>query len=243
MADYKGEERNRRWPRCIYLAGIDGAGKTTHARALQEMLQQDVPHVRYVWLRFPRLLCVPLLVYARLRGYSVRERVDGAEHGYWYFDRSWLLSHVFPWLLWLDTLLLAVLKVYVPLWAGYTIVCDRFVMDTLVDLMIGLNDDRFEERLPGRLFLPLLPRGARVVILDLDSETARQRSAELKGDRSHEQRRNLYLQLARRHEVPVVCSRASVADVQADIIQTLKSNNKAPSTVAQQGGEAQEIAG
>lgn len=209
------------WPRCIYLAGVDGTGKTTQARAILAMFRQQNIPVRYVWLRFPRLFSVPFLIYARWRGYSHREWVNGHQHGYWNFSHSWLMSTLFPWILWLDTVLLTLIKVYLPLRLGYTLVCDRFVVDILADLMTGLDDLRFDERIPGRLFLDLLPQWTKVVILDLDTETVRQRSPELKGDRSHAQRRKVYLELARRHCLPILSTAPSIEAIRVRLIDEI----------------------
>jgi len=197
-------------PRCIHLAGVDGTGKTTHAKATLSWLDRQSVPARYVWLRFPCVFSGLFRLYARLRGFSRREIVNGHQHGYWDFSRSWLMSKIFPWALLLDTLLVALIEVYVPLWRGYTVICDRFVVDILADLMTGLNDTRFDEHFPGRLFLALLPRGTLVVVLDLDTETARQRCPELKGDRTHSKRRAAYLNIARRQRMLLVSTEASV---------------------------------
>lgn len=214
------------WPQCIHLAGVDGTGKSTQARALMALLEAEGTPARQVWLRFPRFLTIPLLIYARLRGYSRREVVNGHEHGYWHFESSWLMSKVFPWVLLLDTALLALIKVYVPLGLGSVVVCDRFVVDTLADLMAGLDDVCFDEGLPGRLFLALLPRHSQVVVLDLDTETARRRSPELEGDRSHSKRRGVYLEIARRRHFPVVSAASPVEEVTSQLIDRI--NGSAP---------------
>jgi hypothetical protein len=182
---------------------------------------------KYVWLRFPRLICAPFLVYARLRGYSHQETVEGHRHGYWDFDASWLMSNVFPWALWLDTFLVALVKIYLPLGLGYTLVCDRFVGDVLVDLMVGLDDPRFDERIPGRFFLALLPRDTQVMILDLDTSAAQQRRRELRSDRSHSQRRAAYLDLAHRHHLSVVSTDAPIESVTTRLIEMI-SEREAP---------------
>lgn len=211
------------WPRCIHLAGADGTGKTTQARAILSLLQRQGIPARYVWLRFPRLFCAPFLVYARLRGYSRQEIVDGHRHGYWDFNASWLMSNVFPWALLLDTFLITLVKISLPLRLGYTLVCDRFVVDILTDLMAGMNDPRFDERTPGRLFLALLPRDARVVVLDLDTDIAQRRCPELRGDRSQSRRRTFYLDFARRRHLPVVSTEVSIETATDRLIEMITS--------------------
>lgn len=218
----------------IHLAGVDGTGKTTQAEAILALLRSRGITARYAWLRFPRFFTIPFLVYARARGYSYRETVDGHEHGYWNFRASWIMSRVFPWVLWLDTFLLALFNVYIPLWLGRTVVCDRFVLDTLVDLMAGLADPRSDERLPGRLYLALLPRDARVVVLDLETAIARQRSPELGGDRTHSHRRQMYLDVAGRQGFPVVSTAASIGEVTSRLLGTIRVGEKGiPEEVAE----------
>ena len=193
-------------PRCIYLAGADGSGKTTQAQAMLAWLAGQGVRARYVWLRFPRLFCTPFLVYARLRGYSYQETVGEQRYGYWEFGASWLMRTVFPWVLLADTFLLALVRIYLPLARGYTVVCDRFVADVLVDLMLGEGQRELDRGLPGRLFLALLPPGVCTVIIDLGTATALQRTPALQGDRTRSARRNLYLELAARRRWPVVSS-------------------------------------
>jgi hypothetical protein len=104
---------------------------------------------------------------------------------------------------------------------GHRLVCDRFVVDILADLMAGLDDPGFDERMPGRLFLALLPRDTRVIILDLDTSIAQQRCPELRGDRSHTQRRAIYLDVARRRNFPVVSNEASVQTTSARVMEMI----------------------
>lgn len=225
MADLKKQpdELLLEVPRCIHLAGVDGTGKTTQGKALFALLVNRGIRAQYAWLRFPRFFTIPFLVYARLRGFSHREVVDGNEHGYWNFERSWLMARVFPWVLWLDAFLLAVFRVYIPLWQGKTILCDRFVVDTLVDLMVGLNNPRFDEQVPGRLILSLLPRDTCVVVLDLETEIAQQRSPELIGDRTHVQRRQTYLDVASRQGFPVISTAVPVEQVKSQLLGVIAS--------------------
>jgi thymidylate kinase len=210
-------------PRCIHLAGADGSGKTTQARAVIGWLAQHGRTSQYVWLRFPRLLCTPFLVYARLRGYSYQETVEGERYGYWDFGRSWAMRRLFPWALLVDTLLMALIRIYWPLLRGETVVCDRFVADVLVDLMLGIGDPCLDQRLPGRLFVGLLPRGSRTVVIDLDTALAIARTPALRADRTRGARRELYLGLAARHGWPVVSAAAAPDVVTEELVEKLRT--------------------
>jgi thymidylate kinase len=235
------EPEARGWPRCIHLAGADGSGKTTQAKAILVRLEQQGIPVRQVWLRFPQLFCVPFLIYARVCGYSRYEVINGNEHGYWDFADSWIMVNVFPWALWLDTLLFSLVKIYLPLWRGNTVVCDRFITDIVADLLTGIEDPRFDERRVGRLFWALLPAGTRIVICDLETEVARQRSPELKGDRTHPRRRQVYLNLARRHNLPVISTLEPVETTTTRLLQVITSGASLWSASAELSASAESL--
>jgi thymidylate kinase len=199
--------------RFVYITGADGTGKSTQARLLIQRLQEQGIRCRHLWLRFPFCFSLPLLAYARCRGYSWREVTDGANHGYWDFRRSWVLRALLPWVLLLDAALAAVNKIYVPLWLGNTIVCERFVMDMLVDLTVACDDWNLHRRLPGRLYLGLVPRSAAIVVLDLDPETVQERRVDLVTDRRLEARLNAFRRLSADQSLSVLSSRAPVAEL------------------------------
>ena len=91
--------------RFIYITGCDGTGKSTQARLLLAQLKASGIKARHLWLRYPFFLSLPLLAYARLRGYSWREKTGDMEYSYWDFHRSWLMRTIFPWALLLDAAL------------------------------------------------------------------------------------------------------------------------------------------
>jgi thymidylate kinase len=203
--------KDRSAPRFVYITGCDGTGKTTQARLLLEQLQQQGVKVRHVWLRFPFLFSAPLLAFARWRGYSWSEVHGQVRHGYWDFHRSRLMRSVFPWILWVDAAIATLWKVCLPLRFGYTIVCERFVLDMLVDLSAGLRDAQFGLKLPGRLFFRLLPFDARVVCLDLDTQSICQRRRDLESDRALEMRLAIFRSLTTARGLAVVHNDESVA--------------------------------
>ncbi|MCE5257579.1 MAG: thymidylate kinase-like protein [Chloroflexi bacterium] len=190
--------------RFLYIAGADGTGKSTQAELLVKYLKSCGIQSRRLWLRFPFFFSVPFLAYARWRGYSWHEIHGEVNHGYWDFSRSWLLRNVFPWVLLLDTLLAALVRIYIPLLFGSTFVCERFVLDIMVDLSVAMRDPDFSSRLPGRLFPGLLPAGAHIMVLDLDEETIRSRRPSLIYDHALAPRLEAFRALARHLKLPLI---------------------------------------
>lgn len=204
-------------PRFIYIAGCDGTGKSTQASLLLEELRRQGLRPQHLWLRFAFLVSLPLLVYARWRGYSWSEQHDGVRYGYWNFQRSRLLRALLPWTLLVDAALVALPKVYFPLLRGRTIVCERFTLDMLADLVVAFDDPMFHQRLPGRLFPKLLPRDAAVVVLDLDAETIRKRRANLRYDKRLEARLQAFHYLVQDQGIAVISGQPPVNVVSVQI--------------------------
>ncbi|HRQ42060.1 MAG TPA: thymidylate kinase-like protein [Chloroflexota bacterium] len=169
-------------PHFIYITGCDGTGKSTHARLLRQKMAAVGIETSHLWLRFPFFSSLPLLAYARWRGYSWYETKGNVRHGYWDFRQSRLLRLLFPWFMLLDATIAAIHKIVIPQWQGKSIVCERFVLDILVDMSLAFGE-RMHCTLPGKLLLHLLPAHAQVVVLDLDEATTRKRRADLVWDK------------------------------------------------------------
>ncbi|ABX07720.1 Thymidylate kinase-like (plasmid) [Herpetosiphon aurantiacus DSM 785] len=167
----------------IYITGSDGTGKTTQVHRLMEVLTAQGLPVIHRWLRFPFRLSGLLLVYARIRGLSWYEAHPYGRQGYWDFHASWLMQHVFPIVLWFDALSVAIQAVYWPISRGNIIVCERFVVDMLADLMVATQDFGLLKRWYARWFMRLLPARTLVILLDGDPVHIRQRRPDLAYDR------------------------------------------------------------
>ncbi len=204
--------------RLYYIAGCDGTGKTTHAKLLVQALNERGIQAKQLWLRFPFFFSVPLLGYARMRGYSWYEIVDGVRHGYWDFTQSWLMRNIFPWVLLIDATLMAAINVTIPLLLGKTIVCERFVLDTLVDLEVGLKDNKLHTKLPGSLYKCLLPRKAKIIILDAEINLIQERRPDLRSDTQLEMRLDAYRNLAYDYSINLFSNINDVVEVNRRII-------------------------
>lgn len=210
-------------PFFCYIAGCDGTGKTTQAEILTERLRAQGVQVQRVWLRFPFFFSLPLLAYARWRGLSWYEQNAGVRHGYWDFRRSPLLRLLLPWALLVDAALGGLFKIHLPMWRGKTVVCERFVLDMLVDLTVAFGDPALARRLPGRLYLGLLPRNSRLFILDADEAALRQRRDDLVTDRKLGEKLIAFREIAALTSTPLLSGSLSTQAVSLAIWQYIAS--------------------
>lgn len=199
--------------RFFYVTGADGTGKTTQTDRLLADLSSQGMSPRRLWLRFAFFTSIPLLAYARWRGYSWHEADGDVIQGYWDFTQSWLLRVLLPWLMLIDAASAALFRIYLPLWLGHTIVCERFSLDMVADLEIALKDPDFHTKLPGRLFPTLIPKNSSVILLDGEPEIVSQRRADLMFDRCLPERLATYRRLADSFAYPILSSGNSIEDV------------------------------
>ena len=216
--------RQRAKGRLICIIGADGTGKTTVARDVMDALERRGVHCHYTWFRFQHLLSLPLLAYCRLAGLIHYVYADGTRYGGWEFYRSRIMKRIAPWLVGLDAWVLGLVRVRLPLWRGETVVCDRFVYDTLVDLMVATRDGRVHHRLVGRLLLKIVPRDAPVVCLDLPEGIILARRPSMAHDPHLSLRRRYYLELAGELGLPVIQAAGSREENMQQVLGLLEGN-------------------
>ena len=208
-------------PRFIYITGCDGTGKSTQARLLVEYLRSHAIKVNHLWLRFPFFFCLPFLAYARFNGLSWGAEKDGYKHGYWEFWRSPIMRYVFPWALLLDATLAACWNIYLPLLMGTTIVCERFSLDMLSDLIIACQDETLPFHFPGRLYPVLIPKLYRLIILEMDYSRIVERRPDLINDKMLDARLRTFQLLARIMNCPVISSNMPIDFVHQEILKLI----------------------
>jgi hypothetical protein len=96
----------------------------------------------------------------------------------------------------MDACLARLVGINIPLWHGETVICERFVLDMLVDLSVAFGEEDLHRRLPGRLYLWLLPTNPKIFILDLDVATIQDRRPDLCSDRFLNTRLEVYRRIS-----------------------------------------------
>jgi thymidylate kinase len=194
--------------RLVCLVGIDGAGKTCHARRLvaESLLSA---RSRYLWLRETNsFFSIPFMALCRILGltevHHLRNGVTCTEHRYY---RNKAVATIWPWIQLVDAVIVLAFMVYIPIMRGSVLVCDRYVHDLLVDLMADTGNSDLHIRMVGRLMLKLVPRGSLTFVLDADEDTILKRKSDIPSMQYLRRRRQLYRLIANYLDLPSVnCS-------------------------------------
>lgn len=148
----------------VALSGVDCAGKSTQRDLLVSALRARGRSLVTVYAR-PGYTPGLRLVKRGLRGLGAmrkRSRGDAAAAPSTFPRRAANLGHPLRRRLWLAAaqLDLLVLALRIRLWRarGRIVVCNRYLLDALVDFRVNFPDERVEERLLWRLLRRCLPR-------------------------------------------------------------------------------------
>jgi thymidylate kinase len=204
----------------ICLIGIDGSGKTAHSRGLIDYLHKSGIKCKYVWFGVAYYFAFPFMIVCRVLGlttiHHLKNGLAVSEHKY--FENE-AISEIWPWVQFLDAAIFVNLIVRPLLWRGLTVVCDRFIPDIVVDLMVDSNDDELHRSLPGRLMFRLMPRSLLLVCMDVDEKTALRRKNDVIGIGNLRLKRNYYQILSDYLEVPTLNAEEPFVLVQQQLVE------------------------
>jgi len=158
-------------PRFIAFFGPDGTGKSTHANLLLNQFKANEAKVRKVWIRSPHTLAYLLSRLLMKIGFSRkvtnpygRETTIPAVH------KSRWLRFLWPWVELAGVLPVILFRVYIPLHLGYTLVAERYVVDTIVTIAYFTNDLSFLQSRTAKILLRFIPENT--IFIHLDSNYA-----------------------------------------------------------------------
>lgn len=208
----------------ICLFGVDGVGKTTHAEKILKKYKDNNYIVKYRWFRFHHFISMLILAYGRLFGLTIYENIDGELIGRHEFYRSKVISFLYPWFLFIDTIPHFFFKIYLPLRSGEIVICDRFVYDTLVDIMVDIENFNLYNKLVGRLFIRLIPKKSKFILIDLDEDLIRSRRKDLINEPSLTLRRKLYQNIAEKFGIPIVNNDSNIEETQKKINKIIEED-------------------
>jgi len=178
----------------VCFTGVDGTGKSTQALRLVEILKSRGIRADYVYLRTPHFFSKPLMGLCRVLGVNEYVKTDDGSmvRGFHHFHRSRILSWAVPWLQALDMHFFTWKDVSIPRMLGKTVVCDRYVVDTLVDIIVETRRLDLAETRVGRFFMRAHPEDVRMFVLQGDEAAIRSRKSDLQYDRWFDEKNGVF---------------------------------------------------
>lgn len=194
--------------RFVCFIGIDGSGKTTHAKFLVKSLSDNKYPSLYVRAAHRPVFSYFFYAFTRILGFW-KFTEEGKFTDPLQFASKNIRTKLNPiWLLslYLDFQALALIKVHLPLLFGKIVVCDRYVYDLITELILSKQyTDRF-----GKLLLRTLPMPEITFFMDTPEKIAKIRhGCDLEYLSS---RRKIYSKLANKLVFSVVNSVDSFGD-------------------------------
>jgi len=188
----------------LFLSGVDGSGKTTHARLLSAYLRRRGINNVLIWMRWFAFSSYPLLALCRMLRLTKRTKFSVIP-----LRLYWLYKPIA--ILWMHLILLDyLLYVFITLTfnRGKVVIADRFMLDVFVDVAYDthLNPIRY---VVGKFFLLLLyqlmKKGLlKGVIMIVDEDVVFARRRDIPGKAYVTFRIPVYLALASWLGIPVI---------------------------------------
>lgn len=208
----------------ICISGPDGTGKSTQVTLLIDSLEKAGYHYEYRWMRFHHLFSLPVLGLARFLGLSEVVTLDnGQKIGYHYFQKSKIFPGLYKATMLIDTLIFTMCKVSIPIkLLNKRLVCDRFIYDTIIDLMISTGDHQIYKSRTGKFLLTLIPDQSSIIILLAADDHLIGRREDLAHDKILEQKIKFYSTVSDKFNTPVIDASLPVEEVQGKIWEVIQ---------------------
>ncbi len=158
----------------IYITGADGSGKTTFLNDIESKLTSQNKLVKHIWIRSPKILSKPLMVYCRLKGLTKYKTIDGVVYGKHEFYKSSFVSWLFPILQLIDFKIKWFFEKR-KIKSEEVLLFDRFSLDTLADLMVDTKRLDLHKTWIGRSFIKLIPINTKILIPIVSEDIIRDR--------------------------------------------------------------------
>jgi dTMP kinase len=205
----------------VCFTGIDGSGKTTMSKELVRFLNEKGFRFKYVYARLNPFISRPLILIGRwifLRKKDIFKDYSGyADMKRKAIKKHILLSKFYQKILLLDYFFQVVFKVKFPLVFGESIVCDRYVYDTIInDLLTEFNSKSdVVNLLNGCLYF--FPKPDIIFLIDVPEEIALRRKNDVPSIEYLKERRKMYLEVGKEYKMKILDGTKDLKRLQEEI--------------------------
>jgi len=192
----------------INIIGIDGAGKTTLAKAFATEMQRQDSNVRYRYCQYFAKLLYPVKILAKS---SVMRKTNEFKN-YTHYNKTKketssrfpLLANIYATIWIVDYVIQIFFKITIPVLLGQKFIIDRYIFDIAVNLSLTTNNDISYAIRLIHLFFKLAPRPDLVLFIDVPAEIAFNRKDDIQDIEYLRERRNRYLLLSKQFKFELI---------------------------------------
>ena len=212
----------------ICIIGTDGAGKTTQARNLQEYLESREKRVRYTWGKFGSKYTKAIIEFIKkilsLSGKDMENHESRSETKNSFLDNRVVRVTYLVYVLAVYYLQL-LRRVVIPLYTNDVVVCDRYVHDTIIDLMVDYEYSGKRGRQLLAILFVALPRPDRIVYIDISPDVSLERKDDIPSEQYIVDKKEAYTKLLTDIDIQAIDGTQSKTDVFSEIIATYNNGH------------------
>jgi len=201
--------------KAIYIAGPDGTGKTTYLNCINKAITDKVK--KHVWIRSPKILSKPLMLYCRIVGLTKYKTIDNIKYGTHDFHKSDFVSWLFPILQLVDFKIKWFLEKR-RIKPHDIVLFDRFSLDTLADLMVDTRKMDLHRSWIGKQFIQTIHKDMIVIILEVKEKTIRARKKDTLHDENLMLKLKVYKILSKELGISVIDNNRDFDTVKTEIL-------------------------
>ncbi|NIN66754.1 MAG: hypothetical protein GTO63_19105 [Anaerolineae bacterium] len=203
----------------VCFVGIDGAGKSTLARALTAIVEQQGIECDHVWGGFSSSFIIfkPLIGALKASLFSGNDHMEVSKTKGRVLKSS-RLSALYQYLALTDYTIRAVFKIKLPLLFGRQVICDRYVYDVITSVGVVLDYPMDKTLALLRRCLAFLPKPDLVFLVDLPETVAYRRKDDIVSPEFLSIRREIYLQMARQEGMTILDGNCDVGELEQLVV-------------------------
>ena len=193
----------------VTFSGVDGSGKTTQISSLVKALNVCELKTKYFWYRYGSskftafFIKIGKFLFSKTNaqstsdiGYKIQERES--------YLRNRLIRLLWSWLVLVELSLKYSVEIRFSLLLGKIVVCDRYILDAVVELDSYLANNNTHNRVHSKLLRFLSPSPSRAFLLDASPEIIIDRNHENIPKAHLEKQILLYYRIAKEYDVTII---------------------------------------